>query len=115
MVSAWPGPPFARHAAITAGVHDGMAALACATITTESPFFFNSIGGLKQKRDRHVGFVDRAEHSAVRAMRDPGARFGKHLGPCFDALSFWAKKGDRCLWLGTASIYEPRGTGSRQP
>ena len=43
-VSAWPGPPFAMLAAIIAGAHDGMEALACATTTTESPFFlFNSI------------------------------------------------------------------------
>ena len=38
MVSAWPEPPFARHAAIIADVHDGMEALACATITTERRF-----------------------------------------------------------------------------
>ena len=38
MVSAWPEPPFAMHAAIIAGAHDGMEALACATTTTESLF-----------------------------------------------------------------------------
>ena len=35
MVSAWPEPPFAKHAAITAGVHDGMQAFARAITTTE--------------------------------------------------------------------------------
>ena len=43
MVSAWPGPPFAMHAAIIVGAHDGMEALARATTTTESPFLFSSI------------------------------------------------------------------------
>ena len=38
------------------------------------PFFLSSRQRLKQKRDRHVGFVDRAEHSTVRAMRGPGAK-----------------------------------------
>jgi hypothetical protein len=37
MVSAWPEPPFARHAAIIAGVRDGMEALACATSTETRP------------------------------------------------------------------------------
>ena len=36
MVSAWPEPPFARHVAITAGVHDGMQARVCATTETRS-------------------------------------------------------------------------------
>ena len=36
MVCAWPEPPFAKLAAIIAGVHDGMEALACATTTTDT-------------------------------------------------------------------------------
>jgi hypothetical protein len=37
-----------------------------------------------------------------------GPRFGKHLGPFFDASSSNAKKKDRCLWLGN-------GLSSAQP
>jgi hypothetical protein len=35
LVSAWPEPPFATHAAITADVHDGMEALAPVGTTIE--------------------------------------------------------------------------------
>jgi len=38
MVSAWPGPPFARHAAIIAGVQDGMEELALDGATIERPW-----------------------------------------------------------------------------
>jgi len=41
MVSAWPEPPFAMHAAIIAGVHDGMEALALVGTTTERQVYLS--------------------------------------------------------------------------
>jgi hypothetical protein len=72
------------------------------------PVFFQ-FDWLKQKRDRHVGFMDRAKRLEPFALRGPGPGLGvQGLGPLFDASSSNAKKKDRCLWLGNGLSYAQR-------
>ena len=83
---------------------------------------FSSRQGLKQKRNRHVGFMDRAEHPNLSQCVVRGPRLVEHLGPFYWLSSrekLKRKKRDRCLWLGnglflTHTYSQPRGARQRE-
>ena len=84
MVCAWPEPPFARHAAIIVGVHDGMEALACAITITESS---NSLASETEARPSRWIYGSRKAPRTF-AMRAPGGQgLGNALVPFYTSSS----------------------------
>ena len=62
---------------------------------------------LKQKRDRHVGFMDHAKLLDLSQCVVRGPRLGQHLGPFFDASSSNAKERPLLVaWQRTAEHLE---------
>src|SRR6478735_18230 len=118
MVSAWPEPPFAMHAAIIAGAHDGMEALACATTTTESLFLSIRLASPSETESAIVTLALWIAQSAS-TFRDAWSG-GQGLGNTLVLfLTFRppGKKGDRCSWLGNGLLYghtRGMGLGSRE-
>lgn len=66
------------------------------------PFFFSIPLASEQKRDRHVGFMDRAKLLDFRNARFGGQGLGNTLVP-FLRFVLLGKR-DRCLWLGSRGI-----------
>ena len=105
MVCAWPEPPFARHAAIIVGVHDGMEALACAITITESS---NSLASETEARPSRWIYGSRKAPRTF-AMRAPGGQgLGNALVPFYFVLQ---ERETAACGLATASLTHSRASG----